>query len=135
MESTNEMRKLASVVKGVYDLRNGEIAVIQEGKLRIYCTSQKLIAQKMEELDSMEKVWTWLKEKQMGQTICFIETGKYYSDNLVIEVANSEATLYVVEEGNLKQGAFFYDSFFYSTVTDFARFLGLSTSKPFPFEI
>lgn len=102
MESTNEMRKLASVVKGVYDLRNGEIAVIQEGKLRIYCTSQKLIAQKMEELDSMEKVWTWLKEKQMGQTICFIETGKYYSDNLVIEVANSEATLYVVEEGNLK---------------------------------
>ena len=36
---------------------------------------------------------------------------------------------------NQSRGIFLLTDFFYSTVTDFARFLGLSTSNPFSFEI
>lgn len=95
--------KIADVVNGVYNLKNGEIAVIRKGTLRIYRASPKLIAKKMEKLSSMEEVWEWLKKKQAGQTVCILNDGTYFSDNLIITVADKKATLYTTKdtEGNL----------------------------------
>ena len=89
--------KIADIVNGVYNLGKGEIAIIRKGTLRIYRANPKLIAKKMEKWDSIEKTLDWLKDKQAGQTVCILNDGTYYSDNLIIKVADKKAKLYTAE--------------------------------------
>lgn len=97
MESKNNMKNVI-VKNGVYDLGKGEIAIINEGTLRIYKTSQKLISEKMKKAKSIKEVLEWLEERQKGQIICFIEEGAYFSDTIIIEVADKNATIYPKED-------------------------------------
>jgi len=96
MDSVDKMvKKIATIENGVYDFTNGQIALIRKGILRIYSVTQQAIATKMEKITSVEEVWAWLHQKQAGQAICFMESGSYFSDNLIIKVHDGEATIFI----------------------------------------
>lgn len=93
-----QMKRLVEkITTGTKNLKNGNFAIILNGKLRVYEVTEIEIAYKMQELDSVEKVKKWLEKKRIGQLIDFLEEGSYYTDNMEIKLKEGVARIYEID--------------------------------------
>lgn len=90
MSSTNKMKE----ARVLCSIGSSQVVVILEGELRLYPIAESAIVKKMEKIGCLEVVTDWLAKKQEGQSICFLEQGTYFSDNMIINIGKGTVTFY-----------------------------------------